>query len=244
MSLGTIIMGSTRGKIMAGGALFAAFGLVLSPAIGAVDSLIKLRASNPVSLNRLGSIASFTPSTQDSRLASVYARAVLSHSSKSFRFTPTSGSINGRRSITVLVRAAGLGQGDRVSQTVGIEPLAFNLDASRGWRKFALPDSVGRKPLDPIVTDLPAVKGFSLDRGRPRLKTNVQLDARADVGTAPQTLAGERKFSVDVGSSYSLTRNLNVTAGVRYAGPDNRLNPITDLRQDNQAVYVGTNFKF
>lgn len=229
---------------MAGGALFAALGLALSPAIGAVDSLIKMRASNPVSLGQLGSIASFTPSTPDSRLAAVYARAVLSRSSKSFRFTPTSGSISGRRSITVLVRASELGQGDRPSSTVGVAPLAFNLDASRGWRKFALPDSVGRKPLDPVVTDLPAVKGFALDRGRSRLKTNVQLDSHVDVGTAPQTLAGERKFSVDVGSSYSLTRNLNVTAGVRYAGPDNRLNPITDQRQDNQAVYVGTNFKF
>lgn len=233
-----------KGKWMATGVALAALGFALSPAIGAVDSLLRLRAAKPVSLGELGSIASFTPSTSDSRLAAAYARAVLSHDGKSFHFTPTSGSVNGRRSITVLVRAGDLGSLDRGSP-VGLAPLAFNLDASRGWRKFALPDSVGRKPLDPVVTDLPGVaRGFSMDRDRARLKANVLLDARRDVGTEAQTLAGERKYSVDVGSSYSLTRNLNVTAGVRYAGPDNRLTPITDQRKDNQAVYVGTIFKF
>lgn len=216
----------------------------LSPAPGAVDSLLRLRAVNPVSLGELGSIASFTPSTQDKRLAAAYARAVLSRSSKSFRFTPTSGSLSGRRSITVLVRAPGQEAEDRGETPVRIAPLAFNLDASRGWRKFALPDSVGRKQLDPVVADLAPVRGYTAPPERSRLKASVELEARADVGTAPQTLAGERKYSVEVGSSYSLTRNLNVTAGVRYAGPDNRLAPITDQRQDNQAVYLGTVFKF
>lgn len=236
------------GYIAGAGAALAVFGLALSPAFGAASALLNLRSVNPVSLGELGSISSFTPSTNDDRLAAAYARAVMSRSGKSFRFTPTSGSMSGRRSITVLVRAGGddLGKGiERTGAPVGIAPLAFNLDASRGWRKFALPESVGRRALDPVVTELPVLaKGFAADHGTSRLTANVLLDARRDVGTSPQTLAGERKLSVDVASSYSLTRNLNVMAGVRYAGPDNRLSPMTDQRRDNQAVYLGTIFKF
>lgn len=223
---------------------------VAAPAIGAASDLLQARAGAPVSLDELGSISSFTPTIRDEKLSSAYARAALSHSARNFRFTPTSGSLSGRREITILVRAdSSLRRADDRTPSLNITPLAFNLDASRGWRKFALPETVGRKPLDPVSPDLSGVGNFSLDKGSPntgksRLKTNVQIDARRDVGTTPQTLAGERQYSVDVGSSYSLTRNLNVTAGVRYAGPDNRLAPITDQRQDNQAVYLGTVFKF
>jgi len=216
------------------------------PAVGAAGDLLRLRSESPVSLHELGSISSFTPTIGDPALSQAYVRAVVNRGSRSFRFTPTSGSLSGRREITVLVRADSrmARADDRGSQSLGIAPLAFNLDASRGWRKFALSESVGRKPLDPVMQDLAPVGNFSLERGTPRLTANVQLDARRDVGTTPRTLAGESKLSVDVGSSYSLTRNLNVTAGLRYARPDNRLAPITDQRQDNQAVYVGTVFRF
>lgn len=234
-------MAGFRGKIALAAIAGTALAAVVYPAFGAGSNLLSMRGGNPVSLGELGTISSFTPSIQDDKLSSAYAKAALNRTTRSFRFTPTSGSLSGRREITVLVRADQRAGGQ---SALGIAPLAFNLDASRGWRKFALGDAVGSKPLDPVSPDLGSVKGFSLDRGSSRLKANVQLDARRDVGTAAQTLAGETKYSVDLGSSYSLTRNLNVTAGVRYAGPDNRLVPLTDQRQDNQAVYVGTIFKF
>ena len=41
-----------------------------------------------------------------------------------------------------------------------------------------------------------------------------------------------------------LTRNLKVTAGVRYKQDDDRLKPMTDERRDNQAVYIGTQVRF
>ncbi len=49
--------------------------------------------------------------------------------------------------------------------------------------------------------------------------------------------------SVDVVSSYRLTKNIDVTAGVRYKS-DDRVEPLTDTRRDSQAVYVGTAFRF
>jgi hypothetical protein len=230
-----------------GVALLAGAAMVAVPAVGAVSDLLRLRGTVPVSLTELGSIASFTPAIHDAKLSSAYAHAVLNRGSRAFRFTPTSGSLSGRRSITVLVRSdSAVGRADdHRTQGLGVAPLAFNLDASRGWRKFAIPDAVGSKALDPVYADeLTSTRNFTLKSNPSRLQPDVQLDAKRDVGTAPQTLAGESKLSVAIGSSYSLTRNLNVTAGVRYAGPDNRLAPITDKRRDDQAVYVGTKFKF
>jgi hypothetical protein len=47
-----------------------------------------------------------------------------------------------------------------------------------------------------------------------------------------------------VGGSYSLTRNFDVTAGVRYKTERDRLERLKDDRLDSQAVYVGTAFRF
>lgn len=234
-------------RVYFGVTLLAGVAIVAVPAVGAVNDLLRLRGTVPVSLTELGSIASFTPAIHDPKLSSAYAHAVLSRGGRAFRFTPTSGSLSGRRSITVLVRSdSTVGRiVDNRTQSYGVAPLAFNLDASRGWRKFAIPDAVGSKALDPVYADeLTATRNFTLESKPSRLQPDVQLDAKRDLGTSPQTLAGESKLSVAIGSSYSLTRNLNVTAGVRYAGPDNRLAPITDKRRDDQAVYVGTKFKF
>lgn len=241
-------MTGLRGYITAIALIGAASAMAGAPAIGAAGDLLSRAAFAPVSLNALGSIHSFTPSIKDEKLSSAYARASLNKRlGNSFRFTPTSGSMSGRRSITVLVRADnGLNRkADRAGAAVDIQPLAFNLDASRGWRKFALPETVGRKPLDPVSTDLAGAKNFSLEKNTSsRMKTDIQSAAPSGGTPASQLLNADRNYSVDLGSSYSLTRNLNVTAGVRYSGPDNRIAPLTDPRQDNQAVYVGTIFKF
>lgn len=230
-------------------AAVAGAALALSPAVGAAADLMAVRSAKPVSLNNLGSIGSFTPATQDPRLSSAYASAIMSGSRKTFRFTPTSGSTSGRRSITVLVRAGDdmPVRMDRTLPSVGITPVAFNLNVSRGWRKFALPDSVGRKALDPIPVETPAAaRSFSLDQGnkKQRFSTNVLVDSKGDLGAATPTLDDDKSYSVEVGSSYSLSRNLNVTAGMKYSGRVNRLTPITGDRPDAQALYLGTVFKF
>ena len=48
----------------------------------------------------------------------------------------------------------------------------------------------------------------------------------------------------EVDTTSRLTRNINVTAGVRSTSERDRLAPLSDGRKDNQAVYVGTQFKF
>lgn len=241
-------MGVKRGHLALAGAVVAVAGFVLSPAIGAAGDFERLRSEAPVSLGALGSISSFTPTTKDPRLAAAYAKIALSASRKSFRFTPTSGSMSGQRSVTVMVRADN--DGVAVSRTlpaISITPVAFSLNSSRNWHKFALPESVGRKELDPVAVEpIAALKNFSLDQGKKdRFSTKVVMETRRDAVPGLRTPSTENDYTLDLASSYSLTRNLNVTAGVRYTGPTiGRLTPMTDERQDSQALYLGTVFKF
>jgi hypothetical protein len=236
-----------RGHMALAGVAAAATGFMLSPAIGAAGSLVRIQTGAPVSLGALGSISSFTPTTKDPRLAAAYAKIALGASRQSFRFTPTSGSTSGRRSITVMVRA---GDDDRVTisrtlNPVNITPMAFSLNGAHGWRKFALPESLGHKELDPVAVDsIAGVKNFSLEQGKKdRFSTKVVIESRREPGVGVRS--NDKDYSLGLASSYSLTRNLNVTAGVRYNGATaGRLTPMTDDRQDDQALYLGTVFKF
>lgn len=238
-----------RGHLAVAGAAVAVAGFMLSPAIGAATDLVRMGADNPVSLGALGSISSFTPTTKDPRLAAAYARIAASAGRQNFRFTPTSGSISGQRSVTVMVRTGGdlPMVVNRTLNPVSIAPVAFSLNNAHNWRKFALPESVGRKELDPVsIEPIASAKNFSLDQGRKdRFSTKVVIESRREPGTGVVNAAKEKEYSLDLASSYSLTRNLNVTAGVRYNNSvAGRLMPMTDERQDNQAVYLGTVFKF
>jgi len=237
-----------RGHMALAGAAVAVAGFMLSPAIGAATDLVRLRAEAPVSLGALGSISSFTPTTKDPRLAAAYARIAASASRQNFRFTPTSGSLSGQRSVTVMVRADNdLVPVSRTLAPVDIKPVAFSLNSAHNWRKFALPDSMGRKALDPVpVETMAEAKNFSLDQDKKdRFSTKVLIESRRDPATAVRNPNADKDYSLDLASSYSLTRNLNVTAGVRYNNSvAGRLTPMTDDRQDSQAVYLGTVFKF
>lgn len=235
-----------KSRFAAGAAIFAGCTLALTPAVGRVESVLGPQ-SLPVSLKALGSIGSFTPVTTDERLARRYAQALSSTRTQGFRFTPTVGSMSGRRSITIVVRAPDLNviANGRSSNSLGLGPVAYNLGAARGLGRFATEATAARTDAVPLVpaSALTPPRNFKLEE-RKRLSTNVELERFDQGAAAAQTGAGERGFAVDVGSSYALTRNLDVTAGVRYRGRQNRLGPLTDDAQDSQAVYLGTTFKF
>ncbi|WP_066700725.1 hypothetical protein [Sphingobium amiense] len=238
-----------RGHLAGTGAAIAVAGFMLSPAFGAATDLVRTRGE-AVSLGALGSISSFTPTIRDPRLAAAYARIAARAGNDGFRFTPTSGSLSGQRSITVMVRASEDRTVNRPLAQLDIKPFAFSLNGGgHNWRKFALPDSMGRKALDPVpVETLASAKNFALEDGKKdRFSTKVLLETRREPGAAPtvRNPSADKDYSLDLASSYSLTRNLNVTAGVRYNNSvAGRLAPMTDERQDSQAVYLGTIFKF
>jgi hypothetical protein len=186
--------------------------------------------------------------TTDARLAQRYAHAVTTVRTQGLRFTPTAGSMSGRRSITIVVRAPDLGLVSGVRSgtpsSIGLGPVAYNLGSARGLSRFATEVS-GLRDSVPLVSPAALVppRGFKLEE-RKRLSTNVDLESMTQGSAAPQTLIDEKSYVADMGSSYKLTRNLDVTAGVRYRGRQNRLGALTDEAQDSQAVYLGTTFKF
>lgn len=220
--------------------------------------------SQPVSLSARGGLGSFTPASVDPRLASSLKFSALRDGRK-FRFTPAGSSGGEARSVTVAVRVNPESAAIAGVRTTlrGLSPIKVgaaasgatteNLGMGRGWSRFALPTkaralaipdiaaserAVGRQPVLREIT-------LSEDLKRPsRFNPSVALDAEAKPGRPPRTFDGEADYRVDVGGSYKISRNLDVTAGVRYTTERDRIEPLTNGQQDSQAVYVGTKFRF
>ena len=240
---------------VAAGAL--AFGLLAHPAVGNV------LADGPDSLGAFArsGIGSFTPASVDPRLAAKIDGRSL-RGDPAFKFTPAG---RERRAVTVAVRvddatarAVSVRQVLAAVATqpgaspVRIAPTAFNLGVARGYESFApkLAKTIAAPELNKL--DMPDLAAFKPGRGADRLKAGepsrfaprIALDETAKPGRAPRTLEGQSDYSVDVGGSYRVTRNVAVTAGVRYSPERDRVVPLTDTTQDSQAVYVGTQFRF
>ena len=199
-------------------------------------------------------LAIFTPASVDPELA---LRVVGQAGQDGVRFTPADTSPR-ERTVTVAVRVdndtaraislrkaidnvPGAGEG-----IAAITPARYNLGLSRGYQNFAkpiaLPETVRRidvpdladyGPSAPTAKDTPS-----------RFQPRIALEGNNKVGRSAGTFEALGGQSVDLGGAYSITRNLDVTAGVRLSQERDRLAPLTDSAQDSQAVYVGTQFRF
>lgn len=175
-----------------------------------------------------------------------------------FHFTPAGTATRPDRSITVAVRvdsdsarAIGLRKGEGApalsAATLRISPTAFNLGVSRGgYQSFG--STAGVVP-DSRKLDMPDLSTFRLgaakaNGGPSRFGARLSVDEREKTGRAPGTFETAGQPTVDLGGSYRVTGNLNVTAGVRYSADRDRIAPLTDGKQDGQAVYLGTQFRF
>jgi hypothetical protein len=219
--------------------------LLVAPAFGASDAR---SLSKPLQTNGLRTgIGSFTPAAADPRMAAAFARSGIA--TNSFRFTPSAPQSS--RAVTVAVRAGsnrGAVQGSTslpstAAAGLSIAPVAYNLGVSVGWRRFALSGDVAKVDLAGLPGGRESAN-VGVSYNTPKWTTRLQLQADKPVGSAPRSLAGAPSYSADVSTSYSLTRNLNVTAGVRYKEERDRLTALSDTRRDSQAVYVGTAFRF
>lgn len=211
--------------------------------------------------------AGFAPGEIDPRLARALA-ARPPGKGPLFRFTPAGLATRPDRSVTVAVRvdsasaqaiivrassAALAGQRPLASATLPlrIAPTAYSLGLSRGYEGFApggvsgfnLSSDSGRRAEIPSLNGEASADSVS-DPASARLAPHITLNERDRAGRAPRTLESMGEQSVDVGGSYRLTRNLDVTAGVRYSQDRDRIKPLTDAKSDNQAVFVGTQFRF
>ena len=199
--------------------------------------------------------SSFVPATVDPRLARSITVRTLSKG-RLFRFTPAATPSQSERSVTVAVRvdarnARGFGTRPQLvandasggPSLLRLAPNGYSLGVTRGYKSFAQNLGISGERSD--IPDLASYKPGTSTKGDPaRFSPRIALDEKQKPGSAPRTFEGEAEQTVDLGGSYRLTRNLNVTAGVRYSSERDRLVPLTDGRQDSQAVYVGTQFRF
>lgn len=219
------------------------------PAIGASATDVSAKImKRPVSLSARGGIGSFTPAGADPRVAAIFSRAGLP--SSGFRFTPASSTKPGSQAVTVAVRAvsnAAKSETIRVTAApaaLSLTPVAYNLGMAVGWRRFALSGDVAHVDMAGLPGSREKLDvGVSYNAPKWSGRIMVGQDRPTDVVSA--NLTGGSSVNFDLGGSYALTRNLDVTAGVRYkAAQRDRLQLIDDGRGDSQAVYIGTAIKF
>ncbi|MHA6317934.1 hypothetical protein ACXYN8_09765 [Altererythrobacter sp. CAU 1778] len=253
---GTAIFG--RRGVSALAVACAGFGLLAIPAstlaLGAVpDGTVFLAAR--------GSFASFTPATVDPRLAKLVAERSTGKA-RLMRFTPAVAANRPDRSVTVAVRVdaetaraiSARPSSTRVASSavsaaapvgVRITPTRYDLGLARGYQSFSPTASL---PSDIRKIDVPDLADFRPSTGAPakpsRFGARIALEQSQRAGRAPRTIDGEAAKTVDVAGSYRVTRNLDVTAGVRYSQDRDTSAVIAEDAQDTGSVYVGTQFRF
>jgi len=200
-------------------------------------------------------ISIFTPASVDPELARLVAEQV---GTEQVRFTPASASNKRERTVTVAVRVdsdiaqainirsaldTSGGQGEGIS---AIASTRYNLGTARGYKSFArpaaLPEGIRKIEMPDLASFRPSES--SADDKPSRFQPRIALEGNGKPGRAEGTFEALGSQSVDLGGAYRITRNLDVTAGVRLSQERDRLAPVTDSVQDSQAVYVGTQFRF
>lgn len=225
-------------------AAIAAGGLVLSPALAA--STAKKRPA-AVSLTA-DPVFAFTPANGDPKLAASLQEKGLSLTD--FKFTPAPA--KGRPSqIRVAIRAPAavskraLADANAAAPAINsLTPVSYNLGVGVGWKRFGLAGDVSKVKAADLAQGgrESAVVGvsYSLKKFTGRLAVGAERGS----GNALPALRKDDKVALDVGGSYSLSRRVALTGGVRYQIERDPMAAIRDTRRDSQAVYVGTAFKF
>jgi len=208
--------------------------------------------SRPVKPNRQAANApgfgAFTPAAADPRIAAAFARSGLgtgNFADGAFRFTP-SGKTASSRAITVAVRARTLNRteaGHVLGVPAGLAPNALNLGASIGWKRFALSGDVAKVD-GGLLPNGRESADIGLSYSGARWATKLDLTGERSSGEHPAMVGLDQSWSVGLGGSFSLTRNLDLTGGVRYKTQHEVLVPLVDDKRDGQAVYFGTTFRF
>lgn len=246
------------GKI--GWALGAAAGIALA----IPSAVLALGGNDAVELNAPSSqFASFTPSTVDPALARRVADNIRAKG-LDVGFTPAGTSVSRDNTVTVAIRvndrtaqalsvqqATSLARSSIGNRKVAIDPTRYNLGVARGYQSFARTPGLAKPaglPTSVRNVEMPDLADFKPSEGvqdKPsRFKTRIALENETNVGRSPRTIEGAGEQSFDLGGAYRVTKNLDVTAGVRLSQERDRLDPLTDNVQDSQAVYVGTQFRF
>lgn len=248
---GTKRSGTTAGLMLSG----AVVALALPSAVLAFSSAIMVEPAADLSSDAPEN-APRAPSIDQGLVQAISLR--MQTKGQGFRFTPAGTSSRPDRSVTVAVRVAP-GSARAITVQKGLEaapsafgaqglritPGGYNLGVSRGYQGFSSSVALAPEVRKIDMPDLSTTTFRLSNKGGPsRFSTKLSVDEKENTGRAPGTFETAGQPTVDLGGSYRLTRNLNVTAGVRYSADRDRIAPLTDSKQDSQAVYLGTQFKF
>ena len=240
---------------------------LLAPALGGVLALAAIPAAGvalaeataPSLVSDVaGGGARFTPATVDPDLA----RRVMERYAarrEALPFTPAAGKSIADRTVTVAVRvddrtARAISIRSAIESTrsepgrrdVAIAPSAFDLGVARGYQSFTKPATELPKSVSRIaMPDLSEFRPSQVAKEEPsRFQPRISVDQERTPGRAPRTLEGRGDRQLDLGGAYRVSRNLDVTAGVRLSEEQDRLSPLTDGVDDSQSVYIGTQLRF
>lgn len=225
--------------------------VAIATALSAVPAASGAPRANPaarlrVPLGMRSAASAFTPANADPRLLALISR--LNTTGAGMRFTPATSTARVSRSITVAVRSRTSGPRSVREALVaapsgGSAPVAYNMGVAVGWRGLAVSSDVAR--VDQLGLGGRDIADVGVSYSTKSFTTRVGVGADRPTTDTPRPLAQSGSYNVDLAGSYSLSRNLDVTAGYRYRAIDrDRLAPLADNRKDSQAVYLGTSFRF
>lgn len=202
----------------------------------------------------------FTPASVDPEIADLVARRGLS--GRLDRFTPAGAATGQGRTVTVAVRVDGeqtrfavpaagratvSGASDKLAG-LRISPTRYNLGLSRGYQNFARSTApvLSRTLSDASIPNLADYRpSDDAADGESRFAARIAGDDNARIAAPARSSESRADQTLDVAGSYRLTRNLDVTAGLRYSQQEDRLAPSRSAANtDSQAVYIGTQFRF
>lgn len=200
----------------------------------------------------------FTPAGVDSRLAVKAERKAVP--GNQFRFTPAGLNRKGNNVLTVAARADLANSANAVSIRTAIEKFEagsgttvrlnnsnYQLTASRGWQGFKLPAKAVQVE-QPRLSGMVGKGDFRLDgndKKKPsRFNTDLSVDKVGNATPNPRGSAAAGDYALNVGGSFSISRRIDVTAGVRYSSERDRIAPAANSSPDSEAVYVGTKIRF
>jgi hypothetical protein len=238
-------MKMSRGKIGLMGVAVAVLSTLAPLTASAKTPAGRLRQVPQVTLSGFGATS---PAAANPRRAALLSHAEFTDSfdSGTFRFTP-SGDAAGRRAVTVAVRARGVNRTEAArvaTASTQLAPSAYNLGIAVGWKRFALSGDIARVTGSALPVNRESAE-IGLSYSGNRWNTRVELGTDRALGLLPKAIGADESYSLGLGGSYALTRNLEVTGGVRYKLQRDRIDlQQTDDRRDSQAVYIGTAFKF
>lgn len=209
----------------------------------------------------------FTPAAADPEIAELVARSGAGQA-QMLRFTPAGATAPGpERSVTAAVRVdqqtaqALSGSNGAASSNAAaglrLAPLRYNLGIARGYADFA-PTSARAParltaPEAPVLSrrlseaDLPELSSYAPRRAGETDESRFAARVALEEGRSATAREAQNSVSdqlLDVGGSFRLTNNIDLTAGVRVE-QDRDIVPLPDVdQQDSQAVYIGTQFRF